>query len=131
MKKCPSCSTGQIRYWELFFMHRGNTTICSSCGTILRCKPWIAVLNIVFLFVLIPLFCIWFFGISPNKFDQTVMIVAYVSFVIFFHPYLIQLQEIKNEAWLPKSRVLGYTIFLLIPIIVIFAFVILAVKLEM
>ena len=123
---CPRCSKSEFSYRALLSVHpfEGEFTPakidCPSCGAGLRVTAWSRLFAAVAI-VGVLVACMFLLGNLPFRVEQWQAILAGLGAVALYHfalwPMIVRLKPWSPfQYWLPKSRVVGYTVYLLIPL---------------
>ena len=125
--RCPHCHRSEFSYRALLLVHpyRGEFSpakiVCPSCSTRLRVTT-LSRIAAALLFVL-PLFAL--VALSAQRADlthsQVALVVAswFALYYLVLWPITVRLKKwTPYQYWLPKSRLVGYTVYLLTPIAV-------------
>lgn len=136
---CPNCKKSDFTYRQLLSVHpyRGEfspvSVTCPSCGAVSRVTAKSRLLAIVLIlsFAIAPVVllaqtaaevAVWQLGISVLFF------LAFYYLVIW--PLIVRLTPwTEFEYWLPKSRMVGYFVYLVLPLAALALLVLLAVRL--
>lgn len=142
--KCRICTDQNISYWELLklaplpYQWSPPAISCPKCQVKLGASNWsrslfilgLSVSLIVGQILLTPVVNNFVEALDISSYSVSILVMA--TFYIAIWPSIIRLQEWKpyKKPWLPKSRVVGYTVYLVIPASLIIGGLFLAVYLH-
>jgi len=135
---CPRCFRSEFPYRALLSVHpaAGESSpyciTCPSCGTELRVTAksrLFAAVAIVGSFI----GCMFLLGLSPVQLSkwQAVAVAMAILAAYYFAvwPLVVRFKPWSPfRYWLPKSRLIGYTVYLLIPVAMMALILYLAIK---
>ncbi len=123
---CPHCSKSSFTYRTLLAVHPypGESSpakiACPSCGETLRVKASSRFLAAALIVSILPLIAV-VMALFPSPLDdwQLVLVVSALmaGYYFVFWPLAVRLKPWSEfQYWLPKSRIVGYAVYLLLPI---------------
>lgn len=122
MIHCPHCQ-GRLTFVDRLAIRAGSQSPCRYCdqrytATNTSFSIWLIVwLGSSFLFLK-------FFSAFI---DKPIFIGLFMIFWFATYPVFLRVKPYKKkEIWLPKSRIIGYLVYLLLPVIVFFSLLLLA-----
>ena len=138
---CPQCKKSGFSYRALLSIHpypgefspAGIT--CPSCEAALRvtAKSRLMAVALLLFLVAVPVVVLAWSGVELHEWQ--VFFVAAGSMVFYYFaiwPYVVRLKPwTAFQYWLPKSRLVGYFVYLLLPVATIALLFYLAVKFEL
>ncbi len=136
---CPRCLRSEFPYRALLSIHPGAgesspyRITCPSCGTELR----VTAKSRLFAAVAVVgslIGCMFLLGLLPvqlRKWEAVAVAIAVLAGYYFaVWPRVVRLKPWSPfQYWLPKSRLTGYTVYLLIPVAIMAFLLYLAIKL--
>lgn len=124
--RCPRCRRSEFSYRSLLAVHpyRGEfspaSISCPACHARLRVTGWSRVAGAAL--AVVPIFVTFIFGraLLVEPWQAGVAVVIWLAFYYFgLWPITVRLKPWTPFApWLPKSRVVGYSIYLALPVVV-------------
>jgi len=124
--ECPNCRHSAFTYRALLAVHPypGELTParipCPKCGNTLRVTTGSRLLASAALFVLLVVAITLMSGLAIELSLFQAMLVSVGTFNIYFlavWPLTVRLEPWSEfQYWLPRSRLLGYTVYLIIPV---------------
>lgn len=109
MTVCPHCKEHKIRYKERFFLSPNFPTHCPICS--LPYRPSTASTLFVLVVVFAPM---WIFNEVGPEYPFWVQMCVILPWFFLTWGALIRPKKYKPP-YLPESRLVGYTIYLLLP----------------
>lgn len=135
---CPNCKESEFKYRELLGVHPypGEFTpasiCCPSCGTKLRVMIRSRLLGAVLFLgsIFLSLFLLSHASMHASDWQvATVGLCAMGIYYLLLWPAIVQLKAwTPFQYWLPKSRLVGYSVYLLLPIALMVTLLYLAAK---
>ena len=138
---CPQCKKSELSYRALLNIHpypgefSPAGVICPSCKTALRvtAKSRLMAITLILFLVAAPIVVLARSGVDIQEW-QFFLLPA--GFMIFYYlavwPYVVRLKPwTAFQYWLPKSRLIGYSVYLLLPVATIALLLYLAAKFEL
>ena len=126
---CPQCRKSDFSYRELLSVHPypvefSPTRInCPSCNVALRitAKSRLVAVALILFFAIAPIFMLARAGLVLSKWQIIFVVGAFFAlYNLAIWPLVVRLKPWTEwQYWLPKSRLAGYTVYLLMPIAVI------------
>ena len=136
---CPRCKNSDFRYRELLSVHphpgefSPARITCPSCGAASRvtAKSRLFAVTLILFLVIVPVFLLARAGLDLAKWQIILVVMAILAFYnLAIWPHVVRLKPWTEwRYWLPKSRLIGYTVYLLLPIASIALLIYLAAKL--
>jgi len=136
---CPQCKKSDFSYRELLSVHpypgefSPARIMCPSCGAASRvtAKSRLLVVALIVFLAMTPVLLLAQAGIDLAKWQMIFVVVAFLAFYnLAIWPFIVRLKPwTEFQYWLPKSRLVGYSVYLLLPIVAIGFLVFLAAKL--
>ena len=124
MTSCPHCKN-RLKFIDILGMDNWSPTVCSNCNRLCMATDS----SLIFWFVsFIALISVLLFWVSVYTEINKVMTIG-IALVIWplTFPVMVRAKKFKQRKyWLPKSRLLGYFIYLVVPITVIVLALVLA-----
>jgi hypothetical protein len=135
---CPRCMKSELPYRALLSVHpyfgefSPTRIICPSCGTSLRVTAKSRFLGAIAV-VTSLVGCLLLLGRAPVHLPKWQAIFALVGVVAAYYfilwPVIVRLKPWSPfQYWLPKSRLVGYSVYLVVPILLIASLLLLAIK---
>jgi hypothetical protein len=138
---CPTCNKSEFSYRALRSVHPypgefGPASIaCPSCGSDVRvtAKSRLVAAILMFVFATAPSLLMLWAGLHLHTWQ--IVIVAMGGIAIYYYaiwPLVVRLKPWSEfQYWLPKSRLIGYSVYLFLPVATIVLLVYLAAKFEL
>ncbi len=136
---CPNCKKPDFSYRQLLSVHpyRGEfspaSITCPTCGAVSRVTAKSRLLAIVLILSLaiIPVLLLAQATFHLAVWKLVLVVMVFLSFYyLAIWPLIIRLKPWTEFAvWLPKSRLVGYFVYLLLPLTMIALLILLAVRL--
>ena len=135
---CPRCKKSNFSYRNLLSVHpypgefSPARITCPSCGAASRVTAKSRLLAAT-LFVFLPVVPVVLLARAGPELTEWQMILVAVVFLAFYNlaiwPQIVRLKPwTEFRYWLPKSRLVGYSVYLLLPIATIALMIFLAAK---
>lgn len=122
---CPTCKDYRLSYKDKLKLSPSYGTvramICPKCGSVV-CSTSLS-RSLFILFILVPILAYGFIH-GPSDLPKHIVIGLItlhllIDYLVFW-PLTMQVKKWKPlKSYLPKSRIVGYTLYLFIPIILI------------
>lgn len=138
---CPQCKKSDFSYRELLSVHPYPVEFsparisCPSCNAALRitAKSRLVAVTLILFFAIAPVFMLAWAGLDLSKWQIILVVAAFLAFYnLAIWPQVVRLKPWTEwRYWLPKSRLVGYTVYLLIPIATIALLFFLAARFEL
>jgi len=135
---CPQCKESDFSYRALLSVHpyfgefRPARITCPSCGAALRVTVKSRLLSATVVLLLVIASGVLLVKAGNHLYRWQILIVV-AGILAFYYlaiwPLVVQLTPWTDfQYWLPKSRLVGYSVYLLLPVAAIALFLYLAVK---
>lgn len=135
---CPQCKKSGFSYRELLSVHPYPVEFtparitCPSCGAASRvtAKSRLLAVALILFLAIVPVLFLARAGLDLAKWQVILVVIAFLAFYNFaIWPQIVRLKPWTEwRYWLPKSRLTGYTVYLLLPIAAIALLIFLAAK---
>ena len=137
---CPQCNKSDFSYRALLSVHpypfefTPASITCPSCGAALRVTTKSRFLIFALAMILVPapfyLLARWRVDLQEGQFPF-VAIGIIVFYYLAIWPFVVRFKPWSAfQHWLPKSRLVGYSVYLLLPVATIALLMYLAAKLR-
>jgi CXXC-20-CXXC protein len=135
---CPQCKKSDFSYRELLSVHpypgefSPARITCPSCGAALRvtANSRLVAVTLILIFGIAPVFLLAWAGLDLSKWQIILFVLALLAiYNLAIWPHVVRLKPWTEwQYWLPKSRLVGYTVYLLLPIATIAFLIFLAAR---
>lgn len=136
---CPQCKKSDFSYRELLSVHpypgefNPARITCPSCRAASRvtAKSRLLAVALILFLAIVPVLLLARAGLDLAKWQIILVVIAFLAFYnVAIWPQIVRLKPWTEwRYWLPKSRLIGYTVYLLLPIAAIALLIFLAAKL--
>ncbi len=135
---CPRCKKSEFSYRALLSVHpyvgefSPASITCPSCGVASRvtAKSRLLAVTLMLSLAVVPILLLAQAGVHLLKFQVVFVVIGVLSFYyLAIWPLVVRLKPwTAFQYWLPKSRLVGYSVYLLLPVATIALLIFLAAK---